>query len=62
VLSRIPVIALVNRELPEVDMEQLAESILKLQRSHRARSRATAELMRQALAHVGSGAAPSAAS
>jgi PAS domain S-box-containing protein len=60
-LARIPVLALVNRELPEDDMERLTESIRTLERGHRARRRSTAELLRQAVEAVGSaGAAPTA--
>jgi PAS domain S-box-containing protein len=54
VLARIPVLALMNREMPDADMDHLAESILTLERSHRARTRATADLMRQALERIGS--------
>jgi PAS domain S-box-containing protein len=60
VLSRIPVLALVNRAMPDADMAHLAESILTLERSHRARTRSTSELLRQALDRV-NGSSPSGA-
>jgi CheY-like chemotaxis protein len=54
-LAQIRVIALANREMPEEDMTELTQAIAALERGHRARTRATAELVRHAVDRVGAG-------
>ncbi|MEX1184330.1 MAG: ATP-binding protein [Gemmatimonadota bacterium] len=56
-LKNVRVVALVSRELADEEMSRLSASIDSLGRGRRSRSRATAEILRQAVDAVGAGQA-----
>jgi PAS domain S-box-containing protein len=51
-LRNVRIVALLNRELPLEDMARLGESVRALARGRRARTRATTDILRQAIAEV----------